>query len=362
MTATSRPPRETREAPDVPPPLAPGVSTPRRREVLAAPAVALATVLVALVATGAADVRFRDPDNVAAQYFALVGLAVALLVWLDIYIRAGREEGTRRPSRAAMRRVRRTRWTRQRMLAAGAALLSFYVTYLAYRNLKAMVPLLRPGDLFDRELIDLERAVLGGRDPAELLHTLLGIGFSTHVLSAFYAAFIVFLPLSLAIALVFARDLPTSLFFTTALCLNWLIGAGSYFLLPALGPAYADPMLFVDLPHSHVTDLQQMLLDDRIGFLHDPATGTPQAIAAFASLHVAMSFTALAAAHLLDLGRRMKIGLWAWLVVTLISTVYFGWHYVVDDIAGIAIGGASLVLARLLTAYDVGAARRAQAA
>ena len=139
-----------------------------------------------------------------------------------------------------------------------------------------------------------------------------------------------------------------------------MLGAGSYFLLPALGPIYADPALFTALPDSKVTRLQGILLDDRIAFLRDPETGTPQAIAAFASLHIAMSFTALAAAHMLRLGRRLKVALWAWLVVTVVATVYLGWHYVVDDVAGILIGVASLALAKVLTGYDVRAARRAR--
>jgi membrane-associated phospholipid phosphatase len=324
---------------------------PRTREVLAAPLVAFATLVAALICTAEAGVRFRDPDNVAALYFVLVGVGVVALVWLDVYVRAARETGTRRPTRAAQRAVRRARWTPHRMAAAGTALLSFYVAYLAYRNLKGVIPLLRPGDLFDRELADVDRAIFLGNDPAVLLHDLLGIGATTHVLSALYAAFIVFLPLSLGVALVFARDLSTSLLFATALSLNWLIGAGSYFLLPALGPVYADPSTFAALPYSEVTRLQDMLLDDRVGWLRDPATGTPQAIAAFASLHVAMSFTALAAAHLLGLGRRMKVALWAWMVVTLIATVYLGWHYVVDDVAGVAIGALSLALAWKLTDY-----------
>ncbi|MDP9400403.1 MAG: phosphatase PAP2 family protein [Actinomycetota bacterium] len=335
-------------------------SPARWREVLAAPAVALVTLVVALVATQEAGVRFRDPDNVAAGYVAMVGFAVALLVGLDIVVRAARQSGSRRPSREAMHAVRRTRWTRQRLAAAAGGLLSFYVTYLAYRNLKGVIPFLRPGVLFDRELAELERGLLGGQDPAALLHALLGTGIAAHVLSAVYVAFIVFLPLSLGVALVFARDLSTSLFFATALSLNWLIGAGSYFVLPALGPAYADPGLFAALPHTEVTRLQDVLLDDRIGFLRDPETGTPQAIAAFASLHIAMSFTALAAAHLLNLGRRLKVALWVWLVVTVVATVYLGWHYVVDDVAGVLIGAASLALAKVLTGFDVRAARRAR--
>jgi membrane-associated phospholipid phosphatase len=39
-------------------------------------------------------------------------------------------------------------------------------------------------------------------------------------------------------------------------------------------------------------------------------------------------------------------------VLTLVATVYLGWHYVVDDIAGIALGVMSLILARMLTGFD----------
>jgi hypothetical protein len=338
----------------------PSATPPLRwREALAAPLVAVFALVLALVATDAAGARFRDPDHVAARYFVAVGLAVVLLVCLDVAIRAARATGPRRPSRAAMRAVRQARWTPRRMVVAGGALLSFYVTYLSYRNLKGTLPLLRD-DLFDRQLAALDRDLFLGHDPADLLHGLLGTGgLPTHVLSTFYAVFIIFLPLCLGLALVFSPDLPTSLFFTTALSLNWLLGIGSYFLLPALGPVYADPGAFAALPYSEVTRLQEMLLDHRVAYLRDPDNGTPQAIAAFASLHIAMSVTPLVAAYLLGLGRRVKAALWGWNVVTAVATIYLGWHYVVDDVAGVAMGVASLVMARALIGYDVGAARRA---
>jgi membrane-associated phospholipid phosphatase len=94
-----------------------------------------------------------------------------------------------------------------------------------------------------------------------------------------------------------------------------------------------------------------------VGFLANPDTGTPQAIAAFASLHIAMSFTALLAAYMLQLGRRVKQLLWVWLGLTFVGTVYLGWHYVVDDIAGLVIGAAALLLARALTGFDPRASR-----
>ena len=84
--------------------------------------VAIVTVLAALLATHAAGVPFRDPDHMVGRRLALVGCLVALLVVLDIVVRAGRRSRTLTPSLAAMRSVRRERWTRRRGVAVGSAL------------------------------------------------------------------------------------------------------------------------------------------------------------------------------------------------------------------------------------------------
>jgi len=339
----------TQSAPELPP----------WRSVAAGPAVATVTLLAALWATQAADVPLRDPDHVAVKYLVLVGFSVMVMVLLDVVVRAGRRSGTRTPSRVTMRSVRRERWSWYRGLAVGSALVSFYVSYLAYRNLKSVVPLLRPGDLFDRQLADFDRGLFGGTDPAALLHTLLGTGFQTQILSGIYVIFIVLLPLSLALALVFSRDLPGGLAYATALSINWPLGAASYLLIPALGPVYAAPNGFADLPASEASHLQGMLLDDRLEFLRDPtAAGTAQAIAAFASVHISMIFTAVVAAHLLRLGRRVRVGLWVLLAATTTATVYLGWHYVVDDLAGVVLALAALTVARALTGFELRTERR----
>ena len=86
---------------------------------LAGPLVALVTVIAGLVATDAAGVPLRDPDHVAALYLVLVGAGVALLVGLDIAIRARRRTPGRRLSRAddadrppRALDARRARWPR----------------------------------------------------------------------------------------------------------------------------------------------------------------------------------------------------------------------------------------------------------
>jgi hypothetical protein len=334
------------------------LDTPRRRMLLAGPVVAIVSIITALLTTDAAGVPLRDPDHVAGRRLALVACLVSLLIALDVVVRAGLRSGKLRPSRAAMGHVRRERWTLRRGVAVGSALVSFYVTYLAYRNLKSVVPLLRPGELFDRQLAELDRSLFAGNDPAALLHALLGTGVPTHVFSAVYMFFFLFIPGSLALALVFSPDLQAGLFYATAQSINWVLGAASYFLLPSLGPIYAEPAAFAGLPASGVSQLQDVLLDQRLEFLRDPAAGTAQSIAAFSSLHVSIFFTAAVAAHLLGLGRGLKIGAWVLLGLTTAATIHLGWHYVLDDLGGLVIGVMALALARALTGFDLGAARR----
>jgi hypothetical protein len=326
----------------------------------AGPLVAVVSMVAALIVTDAAGVPLRDPDHVAGKrLLALFGL-VGLLFVLDVAVRAARRSGRRLPSRAAMARVRRERWTRSRGIAVGAALVSFYASYLAYRNLKSVVPLIRH-ELFDRQLVDLDRGLFGGNDPAAILHALLGTGLATQVLSGAYMLFFAFIPGTLAFALVFTPNLQAGLFYATAQSLNWLLGAASYFLLPSLGPVYAEPGLFTQLPTSGVTQLQTMLLDQRIAFLHDPTAVSAQSIGAFASLHVSIFFTGALAAHLLGFGRTVRVGAWLLLGLTTTATIYLGWHYVLDDVGGLVLGAMALILARALTGFDLRTAREPSA-
>ena len=231
---------------------------------IAGPAIAVTTMVAALVATDAAGVPLRDPDHVAGNRLLLVVWMVLALVGLDILVRAGRRSSGWVPSWTALVAVRRERWTARRGIAVGSALLAFYATYLAYRNLKSVVPLLRPGDLFDHQLGDLDRVLFIGHDPAAVLHALWGVGLPTQAMSFVYMLFFLFIPATLAAALVFSPDLRSGLFYATAQSMNWVLGAASYFLLPSLGPIYDKPAEFSALPTTEATHLQSILLDQRL--------------------------------------------------------------------------------------------------
>ena len=46
--------------------------------------------------------------------------------------------------------------------------------------------------------------------------------------------------------------------------------------------------------------------------------------------------------------------------MTALGTVYLGWHYVVDDVAGVVIAVVALALARILTGLDLRSERQSR--
>ena len=306
---------------------------------------AVGSSALALTVAMLLDLPIRDPDGVAGPAWVRLPAIVLAFFVADVVPRALRRAGGLRGFRAALDAVVRERWDRRRTMLVAVGLATFYATYVSYRNLKGALPFARDG-LYDEALVDLDRAMAFGTDPSSVLHSLLGNGIAAHVLSAVYLLFLAFVPISLGIALVWARSVRTGAFYVTALCLNWLMGTASYYLVPSLGPVFVRPGLFADLPETGVSALQRSLLETRVEVLADPTTAaTVQGIAGFASLHVSIVFTGALVAHMLGLHRLVRWGMWLFLAGTILATVYFGWHYVVDDIAGLAMGAASVWIA-----------------
>jgi len=70
-----------------------------------------------------------------------------------------------------------------------------------------------------------------------------------------------------------------------------------------------------------------------------------QSIAAFASLHVSIILTAALLGQILLRSIAVRAVLWAFFTLTCTATIYFGWHYVLDDVGGVAIALVSVLLA-----------------
>ncbi|GAA4814690.1 phosphatase PAP2 family protein [Nocardioides caeni] len=257
-----------------------------------------------------------------------------------------------RASRVApiVRHRLRTHWTKERATLVALGVICFYITYVSYRNLKSFLPFVRAADdstaetpkalSYDRELHLMDKVMFFGHDPSDILHSLLGKTITAEILSPVYLVFLPLVPLALTAWLVWSRNMSYGYWFVTAQCLAWSLGTLSYYLLPTLGPGIWNPSEYygVDgLAHTGTTDLMNAIVNARGRVLYGGATGSVNSIAGFASLHCAIT---LLFALMVQYTLRSKLIKWIFWVnfgLTVVATLYFGWHYVADDIAGIAI-------------------------
>ena len=94
-----------------------------------------------------------------------------------------------------------------------------------------------------------------------------------------------------------------------------------------------------------IQDTQATYMSQRAHLLADPlAHDAFGQVAAFASLHVGVTAVILGIAWWNRL-RRTTIALSVFLVGTMVATVYLGWHFAVDDVAGLGIAALSWWLA-----------------
>jgi len=239
-------------------------------------------------------------------------------------------------SEIALERIR-THWDRERITLVVLGLVSFYITYVCYRNLKSFLPFIMGEDKYDRELHLVDRALMFGHEPATILHTVLGTGISAHFLSTIYLWFLPLVPLALAAWLVWSRNITFGYWFATSQCLAWTLGTASYYALPTLGPGFQYSYLYTDLAPTGSTALMKALSYGRNDVLRDGAEGAVQSVAGFASLHVAITLLVALMVQYTLRNRILHIVFWANFAITVVATLYFGWHYIADDFAGVVI-------------------------
>lgn len=329
-------------------------------------ACALALALATWFVSAVEDLPIRDPDGVVVPAYLQIPAIVGFAWLLDVLPRALLRSRHDWPSlRAHFGEVVRERWNRRHTIFALSGLATWYVSYAAFRNLKSYVPFVN-GRIWDDTLERIDHALWLGNDPANVLHTVFGTTWMAEVFSAVYVTWIVMVPASIAIALIFTRHPAAGSWYVTAISLCWGLGALGYFLLPTLGPAYSEPGDFTDLTHTYTSTLITDLMDDRklvvpmpygngVDMGGDPhATHLVQTIAAFPSLHVGIMMTICLFLTLIAAARWMRIAAWAYLVLTILATIYFGWHFSVDALGGMVLGGLAVYVAALGTGNHVG--------
>jgi uncharacterized membrane protein YhaH (DUF805 family) len=296
--------------------------------------VVLAFLVVALVHSTQVGIPIRDPQGEFLARRVLVTLAIFLaLLPVDGVLRARRPRNLGR-----VLAVIRSRWTRGRIALAWAALLAYHLTYVTYHNLKSWNDL-NPAQ--DRMLLRWDRWLFLGHNPAVLLHDLLGQQVAAWVLTAWYETFPALVVVTIPAVAVLAERLRDAYASIAAATWAWILGTASYYAIPSVGPFHSAPDDFAGLRHTVVQDTQARYVAQRDHLLaHPHAPDAFAQLGAFASLHVGMTAVILGMAWWHRL-RRTTVALAVFLGGTMVATVYLGWHFAVDDAAGLAIAALS---------------------
>lgn len=257
-----------------------------------------------------------------------------------------------------MRERLTTHWTRERLTLVVLGVASFYVTYVSYRNLKSALPYVRsyedPSDMFDRELNTIDKVLFFGEYPGQRIHDLLGTQWVAHPLSWIYLWFLPLVPIALTIWLVWSRNLSYGYWFATSQCLAWALGTASYYALPTLGPAFHNVPVYAGLAHTPTSDLIEGLIRTRNRKLIGATDGSTveglvNSVAGFASLHCAITLLMALMVQFTLRNKVLKIVFWVNFALTVVATIYFGWHYIADDVAGVMIAFVSFYLGGIAT-------------
>lgn len=316
--------------------------------------VSLAIGTTAIVASQRLGIALKDPDGFLGPAYVRLPLIGLAFFAIGIVPQAIRRAGVRPVSNLkrlpqAIREIIREDWTWSRVGFIATGLLAFYACYVSYRNLKSYLPEIRTTAdgqpiLYDSDLLRFDHWLMFGHNPAPLLHDLLGTNIAAQFLAAAYVFYLPLIPLTLGALLVLNRDVSLGAWYATALSLNWVLGTISYYMIPTLGPGFAQPSMFAELAENPASTLQNALFRGGSQFKENPAGDHIYGIAGFASLHVSVVVTACLFFERTGQKLLVRAIAWIFLVLTILATIYFGWHYIVDDVAGVVIGWLAVSL------------------
>ena len=309
--------------------------------------IAIVMGLLAIVTGKVVGYPLRDPDGFLGPAWVrlpmlCIGAFVVDIVPRTLWRSRFRIGQFRREARVLVRE----HWTRERIILVVLGLVCFYVTYVSYRNLKNFLVFVRGTKTRegDYELHKLDHLLTFGSDPGILLHNLLGTGISAQALSVVYLFFLPMVPISVTVWLVWSRNVSFGYWFVTSQCIAWTLGTASYYMIPTMGPNFAFEWIYQDVNDTGVGALVNSLWLGRQNVLRDPFASGVQSVAGFASLHVAITLLMALIGQYTLRHRVLKIILWVYMSLTVISTTYFGWHYIADDIAGALIAFVAFYL------------------
>jgi membrane-associated phospholipid phosphatase len=218
------------------------------------------------------------------------------------------------------------------------------VMFVEFALLKNLIPLVN-SRVYDDWFIAADRLVCAGVSCPELLHSWLGTSLTMlEYVSGHYFGYYTYMSLVVFLFVVCAsRTLAHQ--FLCAFVTLFLFGTFVIYLAPTWGPVYYYPEPFEFMRGSAMSGLQQNLWDMKHILEQDRSNaGAVFMISGFPSLHVAV--VTLGSIYLARIHPLLALISWGFCVLTINSTIYLGWHYLLDDVGALALVWIALLVGR----------------
>lgn len=222
-------------------------------------------------------------------------------------------------------------FTRENTLTIARMIIALFLGFYAFSHMKVLIPLVNSAN-YDDLFSQMDKFLFFGHSPTLLLLNIKS-AFFAKLMSLSYASFYAAFPVSFAAAFL-SRNTIEMRRLVLGIILICLFGLTIFYLFPSLGPLFYTPELFAEIPNKW----QKILWDghlaiqaNRSNFTASPFLG----IAALPSLHGAHALFLVLIAH--KYHRKLFYAYLPWITLLYISTVYLGWHYVVDLMVGAVI-------------------------
>lgn len=299
-------------------------------------AVPCAIIVASHCAFSVAVVGLLDYQNGPPLTYATMLLPAFMLVWLVVlFVLIGRmwKDGRDGPLRELLMACSKNR----RRLAFFAGVFGLLIVQMsAFTWVKGTIPLVG-GFWADPYLADFESALFGG-DPWRFLHRLPEpAGAAIDLVYQYW-----FWSILTGLAFIAAqRPSPHKTQAVVAFFLLWALGSITQFALPSAGPVYFERLgfgpRFADLEIPRLAKLGS----DLLWYVHQTqSSGVGVGISAMPSMHVATTSWLVLAFP------RWRLALSLYWLVIFVGSIYLGWHYAVDGVAGLLLALLAWRLAR----------------
>lgn len=308
--------------------------------------------LLSLALFSILGVSLRQPLRFYSEqvFTALIGYPFALFVCAIVVFAANgvrsRMRGERPDEAAAWRTFREAYFNLHSIVRDLRLMNAVMLMFVAFAQLKHVIFLINPV-IWDAPLHSLESWIFGGVSPTVLLQRLIPGSYASYV-SHGYTAYYSYLTILLFIVILDRRRNLAHEFCTT-FCLMWLIGILMVYAAPTWGPCFFAPEVVSGLSASGVRDMQQELWKMKL-FLdaHPRSDHGLYLISGQPSLHMAVAV--MGSIYLRMIHPLLSAVSWLFVLVTLIATVYFGWHYLSDHVTALLLVAVSIAMARRMCA------------